>query len=129
MFLGLRGKTAIVGAASKGLGYAIARELAVEGASIVICARGEDALKAARERIAKETGATVYGIAADLSRYEDVKRVAANSLKKLGRVDILINNAGGPPAGAFESHDWSTWQGAVDLTLRSAVEMTRLVLP
>jgi 3-oxoacyl-[acyl-carrier protein] reductase len=129
MFLGLRGKTAIVGAASKGLGFAIARELAVEGASIVICARGEEALKAARERIAKDTGATIYGIAADLSRLEDVKRVASNALKKLGRVDILINNAGGPPAGPFESHDWSTWQGAVDLTLRSTVEMTRLVLP
>lgn len=129
MFLGLRGKTALVAAASKGLGYAIARELAAEGASIVICARGEDALKAARERIATETGATVYGIAADLSRFEDVKRVAANALKKLGRIDILVNNAGGPPAGPFESHDWSTWQGAVDLTLRSAVELTRPVLP
>src|SRR3954463_4933056 len=129
MFLGLRGKTAIVAAASKGLGYAIARKLAVEGPSLVICARGEDALKSARERIAKDTGATIYAIAADLSRYEDVKRVATNSLKKLGRVDILINNAGGPPAGPFEAHDWATWQGAVDLTLRSTVEMTRLVLP
>src|SRR3954468_9813314 len=129
MFLGLRGKTAVVAASSKGLGYAIARELAVEGASLVICARGEEALKAARERIAKDTGATVYAISADLSRYEDVKRVASNALKKLGRVDILINNAGGPPAGPFESHDWATWQTAVDLTLRSTVEMSRAVLP
>jgi 3-oxoacyl-[acyl-carrier protein] reductase len=129
MFLGLRGKTALVAAASKGLGLAIARELAAEGASIVICARGEAALKAARERITKETGAEVYAISADLSRYEDVKRVAAAALKKLGRVDILVNNAGGPPAGPFETHDWATWQGAVDLTLRSAVEMTRPVLP
>src|SRR5579862_7530294 len=99
MFLGLRGKTALVAAASKGLGYAIAHELAVEGASIMICARGEEALKAAQERIAAETGATVYAISADLSRYEDVKRVATGALKKLGRVDILVNNAGGPPAG------------------------------
>ena len=129
MFLGLRGKTAIVAAASKGLGFAVAHELAVEGASIVICARGEDALKSARERIAKETGATIYAISADLSRFEDVKRVTTNALKKLGHVDILINNAGGPPAGPFEAHDWSTWQGAVDLTLRSTVEMTRAVLP
>jgi 3-oxoacyl-[acyl-carrier protein] reductase len=128
MFLGLRGKTALVGAASKGLGYAIAHELAVEGASIVICARGEEALKAARERISAETGATVYAISADLSRYEDVKRVATGALKKLGRVDVLVNNAGGPPAGPFESHDWSTWQTAVDLTLRSTVEMTRPIL-
>src|SRR3954468_14335877 len=119
MFLGLRGKTALVAAASKGLGYAIAHELAVEGASVVICARGEEALKAASARIASETGATVYAIAADLSRHEDVKRIAASALKKLGRADILVNNAGGPPAGPYEAHDWSTWQSAVDLTLRS----------
>jgi 3-oxoacyl-[acyl-carrier protein] reductase len=129
MFLGLRGKTAIVAAASKGLGLAVAQELAIEGATLVICARGEEALKAARDRIAKETGATVYAVAADLSRFEDVKRVTTNALKKLGRVDILVNNAGGPPAGPYEQHDWSTWQGAVDLTLRSTVEMTRAVLP
>src|SRR5437773_11909067 len=121
MFLGLRGKTALVAAASKGLGYAIARELAAEGAAIVICARGQDALKVACERISTETGANVHGIAADLSRFEDIKRVAAGALKKLGRIDILVNNAGGPPAGPFESHDWSTWQDAVDLTLRSPV--------
>jgi 3-oxoacyl-[acyl-carrier protein] reductase len=129
VFLGLRGKTALVAAASKGLGYAVARELAAEGATIVICARGKEALKEARDRIAAETGAKVYGIAADLSRYEDVKRVTATSLEKLGRVDVLINNNGGPPAGPFESHDWQTWQSAFDLTLRSAVEMTRAVLP
>lgn len=129
MFLGLRGKTALVGAASKGLGYAVARELAVEGATIVICARGKEALKDARDRIATDTGAKVYAIAADLSRYEDVKRVTATSLEKLGRIDVLINNNGGPPAGPFESHDWANWQSAFDLTLRSAVEMTRAVLP
>lgn len=129
MFLGLRGKTAIVSAASKGLGYAIARELAAEGATLVICARGKEPLKAARDKIVAETGAKVYAIAADLSRYEDVKRVATTSLQKLGRVDVLINNNGGPPAGPFEAHDWATWQSAFDLTLRSAVEMTRVVLP
>ena len=129
MFLGLRGKTALVAAASKGLGYAIAREMAVEGATIVICARGKETLKEARDRLASETGAKVYAIPADLSRYEDVKRVMTTSLEKLGRVDILVNNNGGPPAGPFESHDWATWQGAFDQTLRSAVEMTRAVLP
>src|ERR1041385_7599960 len=129
MFLGLRGKNAIVAAASKGLGLAVAHELAVEGASLVICARGEEALKAARDRIAKETGATVYGVVADLSQYDDVKRLAATAIKKLGHVDLLVNNAGGPPAGPFESHDWNTWQDAVDLTLRSTVELTRAVLP
>ena len=129
MFLGLRGKTALVAAASKGLGYAIARELAVEGATIIICARSKDTLKEARDKIATETGAKVYAIPADLSRFEDVKRVTTTSLEKLGRIDILINNNGGPPAGPFENHDWATWQGAIDQTLRSAVEMTRAVLP
>jgi 3-oxoacyl-[acyl-carrier protein] reductase len=129
MFLGLRGKTALVGAASKGLGYAIARELAMEGAAIVICARTKETLKDARDRLAKETGAKVYAIPADLSKYEDVKRVATTSLEKLGRIDILINNNGGPPAGPFEAHDAATWQGAFDQTLRSAVEMSRAVLP
>jgi 3-oxoacyl-[acyl-carrier protein] reductase len=129
MFLGLRGKTALVAAASKGLGYAIARELAMEGATIVICARGKETLKEARDKLAGETGAKVYAIPADLSRYEDVKRVTQTSLDKLGRVDVLINNNGGPPAGPFEAHDWATWQGAFDQTLRSAVEMTRALLP
>jgi len=129
MFLGLRGKTALIGAASKGLGYAIARELAVEGATIVICARTKEPLKEARDRLATETGAKVYAISADLSKYEDVKRVATTSLEKLGRVDILINNNGGPPAGPFETHDAATWQEAFDQTLRSAVEMSRAVLP
>ena len=129
MFLGLRGKTALVGAASKGLGYAIARELAMEGATIVICARTKETLKAARDTLATETGAKVYAIPADLSKYEDVKRVTTTSLEKLGRVDILVNNNGGPPAGPFESHDSLTWSEAFDQTLRSAVEMSRAVLP
>lgn len=129
MFLGLRGKTALVSAASKGLGYAIARELAREGAIIVICARGKETLKEARERIANETGARVYAIAADLSKYEDVKRVATTSIAKLGHIDILVNNNGGPPSGPFETHDSAAWQDAFDLTLRSAVEMSREVLP
>src|SRR4051812_7011329 len=129
MFLGLRGKTALIGAASKGLGYAIARELAIEGATIVICARTKDTLKQARDKLATETGAKVYAIPADLTKYEDVKRVSATSLEKLGRIDVLINNNGGPPAGPFEAHDSATWQEAFDQTLRSAVEMTRAVLP
>jgi 3-oxoacyl-[acyl-carrier protein] reductase len=129
MFLGLRGKTALIGAASKGLGYAIARELAMEGATIVICARTKEPLKAARDKLATETGAKVYGIPADLTKYEDVKRVTATSIEKLGRIDVLVNNNGGPPAGAFETHDTAVWQEAFDQILRSAVEMSRAVLP
>jgi 3-oxoacyl-[acyl-carrier protein] reductase len=129
MFLGLRGKTALIGAASKGLGFAIARELATEGAQIVICARTKDTLKAARDKLETDTGAKVYAIQADLSKYEDVKRVTTTSLEKLGRIDVLVNNNGGPPAGPFEAHDPATWQEAFDQTLRSAVEMSRAALP
>jgi 3-oxoacyl-[acyl-carrier protein] reductase len=129
MVLGLRGQNALVAAARRGLGYAIAKELATEGATVVICARTKDSLKDARDRIASETGAKVYGIAADLTRYEDVKRVMNTSIEKLGHLDILVNNNGGPPAGPFETHDWATWQDAFDTTLRSAVEMTRAALP
>ena len=129
MFLGLRGKTALVGAASKGLGYAIARELAMEGATIVICARTKEPLKAARDKIATETGAKVYAIQADLSKYDDVKRVTSTSIEKLGRIDVLVNNNGGPPAGPFETHDTAVWQEAFDQILRSAVEMSRAVIP
>ena len=128
MDLGLRDKVALVAAASKGLGRACARELAAEGARVVMCARGRDALMAARDAIANETGADVRAVVADVSTAEGIDSVAREALKH-GRVDVLVNNAGGPPAGPFEKHDWAEWQRAVDLTLRSAVELTRHVLP
>lgn len=129
MDLGLRGKVALVAAASKGLGRAIADELAGEGARVLICARGAEALDTARRDIAARTGADIHAVAADVSTMEGIARVANEALTRFGRVDILVNNAGGPPSGTFEKHDWHTWQSAVDLTLRSAVELTRAVLP
>jgi 3-oxoacyl-[acyl-carrier protein] reductase len=129
MDLGLRGKVAVVVAASKGLGRAVAHELAAEGARVVMCARGRDALTAARDEIAKATGADVRAVVADVSTIEGIDRVAREALDHHQRVDILVNNAGGPPSGPFEKHDWNEWQKAVDLTLRSAVELTRRVLP
>jgi len=129
MDLGLRGKVALVAAASKGLGRAIAEELAREGASVVMCARGEDALLAARDQIAKETGAEVIAIAGDVSRSEDVENIVSHALERFGRVDILVTNAGGPPSGKFESLSAEMWRSAVDLTLMSAVNLTARVLP
>lgn len=129
MDLGLRGKVALVAAASKGLGRAVAHELAAEGAAVVMCARGEDALNAARDAIVQLTGADVRAVVADVSTLEGIERVARAALGAHGRVDILINNAGGPPSGPFEKHPWSEWEKAVQLTLRSAVELTRQVLP
>jgi len=127
--LGLRGKVALVAASSKGLGRAVARELAAEGASVVMCARGGEALESARREIVDETGADILAVAADVSTTRGVEQVTRAALDRFGRVDILVINAGGPPAGTFEKHDWSAWQSAVDLTLRSAVELTRAVLP
>ena len=129
MDLGLRGKVALVAASSKGLGRAVARELAAEGASVVMCARGGEALESARREIVDETGADILAVAADVSTTRGVEQVTRDALDRFGHVDILVINAGGPPAGTFEKHDWSAWQSAVDLTLRSAVELTRAVLP
>ena len=129
MDLGLRGRAAIVAAASRGLGRAIAEELAREGAHLVICARGAEALERARAEIAGATGATVHAVPADLSTRAGIDAVVSAAHAAFDRVDVLVTNAGGPPAGPFEAHDWDAWQRAVDLTLRSAVELTRAVLP
>ena len=129
MELGLTGKVALVPAASKGLGRAIAEALASEGASVAICAREAEALNATRDAIARTSPAPVHAVAGDVSRSEDIQRIVRSTIERFGRVDVLVTNAGGPPAGLFESHDWSAWQRAVELTLRSAVELTRAVLP
>lgn len=129
MDLGLGDKVALVTAASKGLGRAIAEELAAEGATVGMCARGEPALVAARDDIVSRTRSNVHAFVADVSQRDGIQRATSIMLERFGRVDVLVTNAGGPPAGPFESHDWDTWQRAVDLTLRSAVELTRAVLP
>jgi 3-oxoacyl-[acyl-carrier protein] reductase len=129
MDLELKGKKALVCAASRGLGLAVATELANEGVEIVMCARDADVLEQSRAQIARSTGATVHAVAADLATEAGVAAVVQAAIERVGRVDILVNNAGGPPSGTFESFDWDVWQRAVNLTLRSAVEITRAVLP
>lgn len=129
MDLGLRGRVALVAAASRGLGRAIAEALAAEGAVLGICARDAGPLNEARDAIIRDTGATVHAVAADVSRVEDLQRLTTEVTGRFGRVDILVTNAGGPPSGPFETHPWERWQESVDLTLRGAVELTRAVLP
>ncbi len=129
MDLGLRGKTALVAASSKGLGRAIAEELAAEGASLCLCARGEEALERARDEIRARCGGMVVGVAADLSTLAGVRLAYDTAVGELGRVDILVNNAGGPPAGPHDQLTAEQWQQAFELTLRSVVELTRLALP
>lgn len=129
MQLGLEGRVALVAAASKGLGRAVAAELAAEGARLVICARGGDALALARDEIADASRSEVRAVVADVSTMEGIALVVREAFAAFGRVDIVVNNAGGPPSGPFEKHAWDAWESAVHLTLRSAVELTRLLLP
>lgn len=129
MDLGLDGRVALVTAASRGLGRAVAATLAAEGATLAICSRNADSLEATRAAIAASARAPVHAVVADVSKLEEIERLTTNVLQRFGRVDVLVTNAGGPPSGPFETHDWASWQRAVDLTLRSAVELTRAVLP
>ena len=129
MDLGIRGKVALVSASSKGLGRAIAEELAAEGANLVMCARGEDALRQAADAIRKSSGVTVVEVAADVSEQSGLDRVAKTALDKFGKVDILVTNSGGPPSGPFESFTTEAWESATRLLLTSAVGLTRALLP
>ena len=129
MDLGLKNRIALVAASSKGLGRAVAEELAAEGCDLVMCARGKEALDAVASSIRESTGRRVLALTADLAKREDVARVAQAALAEYGRVDVLVTNGGGPPAGPFESHSAEVWDAAVRQTLESVVELTRAVLP
>jgi 3-oxoacyl-[acyl-carrier protein] reductase len=127
--LGLEGKVAFVAGASRGLGRAIAEELAREGARLVVCARGERDLASAAEAIRAQARVPVTTLAGDLSRPGEARRLGEEGLRAHGRIDVLVTNAGGPPPGPFESHGPEAWDQAVRLTLQSAVELIRTALP
>jgi 3-oxoacyl-[acyl-carrier protein] reductase len=129
MDLGLTGRVALVGGSSRGLGLAVAVELAREGCALVICARDGAALETARASIIEQTGAEVLALPANLSDPEGVDVVASAAYDAYGHVDILINNTGGPPPGRFESHSPETWRTAVAQNLESVLNLTRAVLP
>lgn len=129
MDLGLKGKAAIVAAASKGMGKACAMGLAVEGARVAMCARSEAALTAAANEIREKTKAEVLAVLADVTRLPDLKRVVAKAVEAFGSVDILVTNAGGPPAGGFDQMTDEHWQAAFELNLLSTIRFIREVLP
>ena len=129
MDLGLKGRVALVAAASKGLGRAVAEELAAEGVKLAICARDAEAIEAVGNEIAKATGAEVLTRAADVSRAADIEAFVDTVMRIYGRVDILLTNSGGPPPGRFETLDLAAWQKATELTLFAPVEFARRVLP
>lgn len=129
MDLGLKGKVAIVAASSRGLGRAVAEELAAEGASLILCARNGPALAETVNTIIRQTGADVLAVTGDVAVASDVSRIVALGTERFGQIDILVTNAGGPPAGTFESITAEQWEEAVRLTLFSVIELTRQVLP
>jgi 3-oxoacyl-[acyl-carrier protein] reductase len=129
MDLGLKDRVALVAASSKGLGKACAQELAREGARVVICARDPEHLAAAAGEIASATGADVLPVEADLTDHAQVRNLVAQTLDLFGRIDVLVPNNGGPPAGYFDGFDDEAWLQAHQLTLMSAVRLIREVLP
>lgn len=131
MDLGLHGRTAIVAAASQGLGRAVAAALAAEGAGVVLFSHNRDAAEraAAEIRTSAGSGARVLGLEADGTREEDLERVVNTTLEQFGRVDILYNNMPGPRTGRFEELSDEDWDRAYRLNLLSAVRLTRLCLP
>ena len=124
MDLGLEGTAAIVGGASSGMGLAIARTLTAEGARVTMLARGPERLASAAAGI--DGALTVAGDVRDLSALEQAVEL---TVAERGRLDIVVNNAGGPPPGTFESTAPEAWGDAFELSLNSAVRLTRLALP
>jgi len=129
MHLGLTNKIAMVGGASKGLGYAVARALAGEGALVSIASRDDAAITRAAATIEQETGAQALAVAADLASADGIARWHAATMAKFGGVDLLFANTGGPPAGAALGFDDKAWYAAFDLLLMSVVRSIRLVVP
>jgi 3-oxoacyl-[acyl-carrier protein] reductase len=129
MDLKLTGKVAIVLAASKGLGKAIATALSAEGAKVIIGSRDEAELNKTAAEITKLTGNEVIAIPVDVSDGERVKAFIEKAASQFGRIDILLNNGGGPLFNKFENFDDEAWQKAFELTLLSFARTSRLVLP
>ncbi len=129
MDLGLKDKIAIINGASQGIGYAIAHTLAEEGARVAISARREPALGDAARRLEGETGGEIYPVQGDIRRAEDCERIVDETLERFGGVDILVNNDGAPPLGAFTDFDDQAWSKAVEQNLMSVVRCIRAVAP
>jgi len=129
MDLGLKGKTALVTGGSKGIGRAVAKTLAAEGARVVICSRDARVLKQAAADIERETGGRVETVPGDLSQHSEVSRVAADALTRLGRLDILVNNAGAIKGGDFLATPDEEWLNGWSLKLLGYIRMAREVLP
>ena len=129
MNFGLKGRVAIVAAASSGLGKAVASALAAEGASVAISARTEQRLLDAAKEIQSDTGAEVLPVTGDLTREGHVRSLIQETVRRFGRIDIAIANAGGPPAGFFDDFDADFYRQAIELNLISTINLCRQAVP
>src|SRR4029434_4475360 len=129
MDLQLRDKVAIVGGASKGLGRACAEVLAEEGVKVAICSRTKADLEKAGQEIRDTTGAEVLVFAGDLDQHETIRDLIATTVNRFGRLDILVNNSGGPPLARAYNATEEQWSTALDRSLLFFARMCREALP
>jgi 3-oxoacyl-[acyl-carrier protein] reductase len=129
MDLQLRNKRALVTGASRGLGYATARGLALEGCRIAINSRNAENIGSAAHKLCEETGGEVVPLPGDVADPSVPDQLVQGTVDALGGLDILVTNAGGPPAGKFEDFDDAAWQQAVELSLLCHVRLIRAALP
>jgi 3-oxoacyl-[acyl-carrier protein] reductase len=129
MNLLLEGKKALVTGASQGLGYATARGLALEGCAVAISSRNPNKLEAAARNLAGETNSEVIAIPGDMTDPLFASELIQKTVGAYGGLDLLVTNAGGPPAGKFEAFDDDVWQQAVELSFLSHVRLIRAALP
>lgn len=129
MDLGLKDKAVLVMASSAGLGKAAALAFCQEGANVMLFSRNEQELQEAQMEIKAATGLEPAYTVGDMTKYEDIKQVVKNTIGKFGPVFALVNNAGGPPAGTFDSFADEAWQKAYELNLLSYIRTIREVLP
>ena len=129
MDLMLKGKVAIVGGASKGLGRACAQALAEEGVNVALCSRSRPDLEKAAQEIRSGTGTDAMAFAGDLDRPETVRDLVAATVDRYGRLDILVNNSGGPPLAYAQTATEEQWATAVQRSLLFFARMSREALP
>lgn len=129
MDLKLQGKRAFVAGASRGLGFATARALAIEGCRVAINSRNQENVTAASAQLSNETGSQVIPLVGDVTQKNVPEHLIQQAVDSFGGLDLLVTNSGGPPSGRFESFDDETWQQAVELSLLSHVRLIRAALP
>jgi 3-oxoacyl-[acyl-carrier protein] reductase len=129
MDLELKGKVAVLGGASKGLGRACAQVLAAEGAKVALCSRSQGDLDRAAKEIHDTTGAETLAVAGDLDRNETIHALIARTVERFGRLDVLVNNSGGPPLARAHNATEEQWATALDRSLLFFARMSREALP